>query len=287
MSKPIINLYNHFHNGDILFSRMITELLKTKFEIKFYHNLTPPLFQDMEDVEEIQGIPLEFQTHDHFLDSLKYNAVNTWLGQGSMRYTNRVNAGCSFENHMELTKDICQTLDIPVNEIEEYLPSINFNNLPKYETINSQMVEIKKKYRKIVLISNGDVHSMQSSNFDFYPIVTQLSHEFPDVLFICTKSVDCVNENMINVDSITQILPDLLYISQISTFCDVIIGRASGPYCFAQIKQNLLDSNKTFIAFSYNSNEGRFYSNIKAKFLKIVVNKSISIYKNRIFIFFY
>jgi hypothetical protein len=246
---------------------MVTELLKTKFHVKFYHNLNPPLFQDMEDVEEIQGIPLEFQTHDHFSDSLKYNAVNTWLGQGGMTYTNRINAGCSFENHMELTKDICQSLDISVNHIEEYLPSVNFSNLPKYETINSQMVELKEKYKKIILISNGDVHSSQSYNFDFYPVITELSYEYPDVLFICTKSVPCVNSNMINVDSITQILPDLLYISQISTFCDVIIGRASGPYCFAQIKQNLLDTNKTFIAFSYNPNEGRFYSDIKAKFL--------------------
>lgn len=267
MEKKIINLYNHFHNGDILFSRMIVNLLKSKFQIRFHHTLTPPLFQDMPDVEEIPGIPSEFQTHDHFLTSLNHNAINTWLGQGGMRYTNVVNAGCSFENHMELTKDICNHVGVSVNEIEEYLPSVEFQNLPNFERVNTLMSEYRSKFRKIVLISNGDVHSMQSHNFDFHPIITQLSHEFSDVLFICTKSVDCVNPNMINVDSITQILPDLLYISQISTFCDVIIGRASGPYCFSQIKENLLDDNKTFIAFSYNINEGKFYSNLKSKFV--------------------
>lgn len=267
MKKEIINLYNHFHNGDIFFSRMIVNLLKSKFQIRFYHNLTPPLFQDMVDVEEIHGIPPEFQTHDHFLTSTNFNAVNTWLGQGSMRYTNRINAGCSFENHMELTKEICSHFDISVNEIEEYLPTVEFQNLPNFEKVNNDMSEYKRKFRKIVLISNGDVHSMQSHNFDFSPIINHLCEQFPDVLFICTKSIDSINPNMINVESITQILPDLLYISQISTFCDVIIGRASGPYCFSQIKENLLNHNKTFIAFSFNINEGKFYSNSKSKFV--------------------
>jgi hypothetical protein len=267
MSKETINLYNYFHNGDILFARMVTNLLKTKFNVKFHHNLTPPLFQDMPEVEEFSNIPSEFNSPDHFLDSLQFNAINTWLGQGGMRYLNRVNAGCSFENHMELAKEICNNFGIVIHDIEEHLPTVNFSNLPKFELINSEMLSYKEKFRKIVLVSNGDVHSSQSHNFDFYPLIVQLSSDFPDVLFLCTKSINCINNNMINVDTITQIIPDLLYISQISTFCDVIIGRASGPYCFSQIKENLLDRNKTFIAFSYNANEGKFYSKLKANFV--------------------
>ena len=269
MSKKIINIYNHFHNGDVLFSRMVTNLLRNKFNVKFYHNLTPPLFQDCLDIEEISGIPSEFKNTDHFSESLKLDAINTWIGQGQNRisYLNRVNNGCSFENHMELAKEIVSNFDIQISDIEEYLPTINYSNLPNFNLINSKIILYKKKFKKIVLISNGDVQSGQSYNFDFYPLIIQLSSEFPNILFICTKSINCINDNIVNVDTITQVLPDLLYISQISTFCDVIIGRASGPYCFAQVRENLLDVNKTFISFNFHPDEGKFYSNLKANFI--------------------
>ena len=267
MSKTTINLYNHFHNGDVLFARMVTNLLKNKFKVRFYHNLTPPLFQDCLDIEEISGIPSEFKHTDHFSESLKFDAINTWIGQGSVSNLNRVNDGCSFENHMELAKEIISNFDIQISDIEEHLPTINYSNLPNFDLINYKIISYKEKFEKIVLSSNGDVHSGQSHNFDFYPLITQLSSEFPNILFICSKSVNCINDNMVNVDTITQVLPDLLYISQISTFCDVIIGRASGPYCFAQVKENLLDVNKTFISFNFNPNEGKFYSNLKANFI--------------------
>jgi hypothetical protein len=86
-------------------------------------------------------------------------------------------------------------------------------------------------------------------------------------LFIVTKPVNEINENIVNVEKITNTYPDLLYISQISTYCDVIVGRASGPYCFTQLKNNLLDSNKTYISFNNNIDEGRFYFNLKSKFV--------------------
>ena len=43
---------------------------------------------------------------------------------------------------------------------------------------------------------------------------------------------------------------DLNEISYLSLFCDTIIGRASGPYVFTQVKENLYNPNKTFLAFT-------------------------------------
>ena len=124
-----------------------------------------------------------------------------------------------------------------------------------------------KNYRKTVLISNGFVHSSQSQNFNFENIINHLSNEYNDILFFITENINTNNPNVVFTGDLTNILPDLLHISYISTKSDVIIGRASGPFCFSQIKENLLDINKTFICFSYRYHDGKYYDNQKSKFL--------------------
>ena len=79
-----------------------------------------------------------------------------------------------------------------------------------------------------------------------------------------TQDILTNSTNIINTSSITKIQPDLLQISLISSFCDIIVGRASGPYCFTHTKENLLNPNKTYISFSNNVNEGVWYKNTKA-----------------------
>lgn len=263
--KKKIYLYNHFHNGDIFFSRILVNIIKDKFDITFYHNQKTPLFIDIPEVCEINGIPSNFKYTDHFLESIKVGAINTWIGQPG--YINKINGGCSFENYMELIKDICKLLEIKIENHEEYLPTVNFHNLPKYEEIKNKINNYKKIYNKLILVSNGDVHSSQAPNFDFFPIIERLSNEFPNFLFLNTKTVNLSNENIVNVYQLTETLPDLLYITQLSIDCDVIIGRASGPYCFTQIKNNLLNENKTYISFNNEINEGKFYSGLRSKFV--------------------
>ena len=57
----------------------------------------------------------------------------------------------------------------------------------------------------------------------------------------------------------------MLYISFISTKCDIIIGRASGPFCYCHVKENLLDKNKTFISLTHNEIEGVWFKESNAK----------------------
>jgi hypothetical protein len=56
---------------------------------------------------------------------------------------------------------------------------------------------------------------------------------------------------------------DLNEISYISTFCDIIIGRGSGPYCFSTIKSNLLNKNKIFIGFTNLIEDAKWANNIE------------------------
>jgi hypothetical protein len=263
--KNNIVLYNHFHNGDIFYSRILINILKDHYNITYYHNLQSPLFEDLPEVNEIVGIPANYDIHN---TNLENNIVNTWIGQKQMFYvTHQPIPGCSFTNTLKLVKDICNFYNIELdNNFNNYLPSVIYKNLKSYNSIVEKMKELKLKYELIILVCDGNVNSGQSHNFNFTPIVENLSENNPNCLFLSTNQLYNNKSNIISTHpQITESLPDLLQISLISTYCDIIVGRASGPYCFSQTKENFNDDKKTFISFSNTESEGIFYYEGKNK----------------------
>lgn len=251
-----IQLYNHFHYGDVFFSRIIVKELYDFFEIDYYHNLNTPLFPDFENVNEIRGIPPNFDVQQGDLKNYK---VNTWIGQKNFSYLNKEKRGCCFENYMILVHEILDYFKIEKKEKEEYLPTINFNKVSNTPNIERDLIRFKKIFSKLILISNGNVHSGQSLNFNFDDIILKLSTKFPNYLFLVTEKIRFKSENIICTSDITKIHPDLLQISFISKFCDVVIGRSSGPHSFCMIKDNLFDETKTFISFNNLKDESHYY----------------------------
>jgi len=263
--KETINLYNHFHNGDLFYSRPAILGLSEKFKINFYHNMNGKFFQDIDGLNEINGVPPNFGIHT---TDLKNKIVNLWIGQSNMVYINKTNHGCSFENHMFLANEICEYYGINITNHEKCLPFINYEKLINYDLVKTKMEDYKKTYKSIIFISNGNVNSGQSVNFSLSSIIQKLCLEFSDSLILITEKIEHLKfPNLVYTGDITNIFPDLLLNGFISTYSDIIVGRASGPYCFAQNSTNLLDENKTFIAFCNNINEGRFYEKQKSKFL--------------------
>jgi len=256
-----IVLYNHFHNGDIFYSRMITQALSKHYVINFYHKLPPVLFEDTPEInEKSQNIDLIFNMHNSNPES---GFVNTWIGQYNMKYVHKYN--CSFRSNYILLTDICDTLGIKTPTEEEVLPVVNYKNISNIDNIVKIVDDLTSKYQKLIFVSTGPVHSVQSYNFDFTPIIRHLSSLYNDYCFIVTTDMENLNENVINGNKITQTTPDLLQLSYISTKCDVIIGRSSGPFCFTHVKENLLNPNKTFISFARTLDEGMWYDKSIAK----------------------
>jgi hypothetical protein len=254
-------LYNHFHNGDIFYSRMITQALSKHYDITFLHKLTPVLFEDNSEIKELsKNIDLTLNLHT---SSPENGFVNTWIGQYNMKYVNMNN--CSFRSNYILLTDICKILNIEVPTEEEVLPVVNYEKVNNINNVIKDVDELKTKYEKLIFISTGPVHSAQSSNFDFTPIIRHISLLYKNYCFIVTTDMTNMNENVINASKLTQKTPDLLLLSYISTKCDVIIGRSSGPYCFTHVKENLLNPNKTFISFSRTLDEGMWYDKSIAK----------------------
>jgi hypothetical protein len=260
--KSTIELYNHHNNGDVFYSRVLVNSLIDDYNIIFYHNLNVQLFSDLNEVTEIYGIPNHMTQKNTDIDN---KVINTWIGQQDLKYLISPNPGCNFNNYFELVKDILTRLNLPIKEKWEHLPTIRFTNIPNYKDILNQMLILKENYKKILLISNGNVHSGQSSNFDMSNLILTLSENNQDCLFLITHNINHNKSNIIYVNEITKIIPDLLQIGFISTYCDIIIGRASGPYCFTHIKENLMDKNKTFISFTNNHTEGKWFLESKSK----------------------
>jgi hypothetical protein len=261
--KETINIYNHFHNGDIFYARVLINALIEKYNVNFYHNLNSPLLSDIDGLTEIKGVPPNFDIH---WSNLNNKNVNSWIGQQNMIFVNTPIPGCSFENYFTLVKQIISHYGIDIKTDEHfYLPVVNYERIHNYEMINEKMSELKSKYKKIILLSNGNVNSGQSLNIDLSTVIINLANINPNCLFLTTNDIQTEYDNIINTSVLTNTIPDLLQISLISTFCDVIVGRASGPYCFTHTKENLLNENKTYISFSYNQNEGIWYKGLRAK----------------------
>ena len=92
--------------------------------------------------------------------------------------------------------------------------------------------------------------SNQAINFDMNPIIINLAIKYPSCNFYVTHAFPTDLKNIIDCNTIIseKIKSNLNEISYISTFCDIIVGRGSGPFCFTHVKENLYNKNKTYIS---------------------------------------
>jgi len=243
-----INLFNHYHYGDIFYSRtLIKPLIENGFIVNFYHNLNYGILEDIENCNEFSKI------------TIPNDSINTWLGQSGALDEN----GCSFNAHKNLSLKVLKNLGIENINEQDLLPEIYFDNLSGKEKIDSLLSYANN--RKIVLVCNGEVNSGQSNYIDFNLILNYLSSKYPNFLFVTTSPINFYSENLLFIGDYTKKIPDLLLIGYLSKFCDIIIGRASGPVCYTHTKQNLMNPNKTYISFTVREHEGKWYCRSKAK----------------------
>ena len=260
--KKTINLFNHYHNGDVFYSRMILQPLLNYFDINFYHSNRIGLFEDIKQVKEF-NFNNDFYPDQHYSDP-SLGIVNTWIGQQNHKYIIPDHT-CDFKNNFKIVDEVLNILNINIPEEHDILPSVNYENLKNYENVKSSLELIKNKFKKIILICNGAVHSGQSGNFSFNQIIDNLSGQYPEICFITTEDTSIIKENIFYTYEITQKIPDLLLISFISKYCDIIVGRQSGPQCFCHTKENLLDNKKIFITINDNELGGKWYYNSVAE----------------------
>lgn len=282
--------YNYWHNGDIHYSREFVKdiISKTNFDNYFYaHNNKFGLLKDIEKLTEIKFETIgntELNTLNIF-DKNNDVYINTWIGQLKMKY---IGFGINVHSNYMIYKDIYRQLNISMNDVKTYIPKINFDVINK-QPIDSFFEDRKKN----VLICNGKLCSNQSTPQPFEPFIMDLSEKFSTFNFIFTDNTNKIDrENIFYTDDIiglnTTIVTDLNEISYLSTFCDVIIGKESGPFAFSTIEDNM-NGNKTFINFCdrkdwcwdpYATCQYEWSNNYNLNVMYDLIKKTINKYEN-------
>jgi hypothetical protein len=250
-----VYFYCHYGNGDIHESR---EFVKDMIELipseyYFYaHGKSPRILEDIPKLisTEVTSI-MDMRKDIYEIDNDLY--INTWIGRDSSYVLPGI--GCILTEYYRMYNDILAKIGLHLSRpIIDYLPNID------YSYFNTKYIDnfLKWEFRKKVLICNGPVQSCQAENFNWTPIINRLNFYYPEVAFIMTQIDDKINSINCNpnISFTSEIIKsqdrfDLNEISYLSTFCDIIIGRSSGPFLFSQVRENWMNPNKKFLSFTY------------------------------------
>ena len=277
MSYNNIYFYNNFHNGDVFYSREFVRDIMNKINSKYYY-IHSNDFSILKDFP-IEQINITSPDNNSFI-TIKDNDlfINTWIGNSRAKY---LLSQCSLLSNYRMYSDIYKELGLEIDNIESYIPNVNF------EFVNKENID-KSDISDSILICNNNVLSGQAHNFNFDPIIDSLSDKFKDKKFIITNNTNIIKDNVMLAENIIGYSNNnLLEISYLSRKTNIIIGRASGPFCFTHIKDNINDENKIFICFASVENNCKWipdkyskakqywssnYSNIIEYIEKIIIN---------------
>lgn len=248
-----ILFFNDWHNGDVHMSRpYVVDLMQLlgDCDYYYYHPNNPKL---LSDIENLTYVPNKIDA-DIIID--------TWIGQYFYKGMMSPWMGCNFPSYYAVMSKVYESLKLGefIKPIEYYLPTINYGRF-YIENIDRHFRRSKKHH---VLICNNGTLSGQAPEVCFDEILTTLAETYPAVNFLVSndQEIKPPQKNIIFCSQIIgspQPICDLNEISYISTHCDLIIGRSSGPYSFSITKENM-ESNQ-FICICNSKIDSWFLEN--------------------------
>ena len=249
--------FNFYHNGDLFHSKpFVREVINTLGQEKVMYAHYKP--HDLLAELEIPLVKLEGMDHRTKVLRLKdpdMQFLNTWIGSYFDKYTGE----CTLNFNMKMWADIYEEINTAFNKkmqlgpVENYLPYVDYN---KFDLANVRFY-IDSDAHKKVLFCNGPAMSGQCEyNGDMNEIIIPLAVDHPEITFITTKELEKTPPNIKYTGNIIQSERcDLNEIAYLSKYCSLIVGRNSGPFCFASTGENLNDSSKTFYAFGHQESD--------------------------------
>lgn len=253
--------YCHFGAGDLFESReFVKEIMRIipAGEYFYAHGKSPRMFLDIPELKYMTVTP-EMSAVDKFKIDGNTLYINTWIGRDGRYVLPQV--GCVIDKNYEMFNDILTGLGYPnlSKPYLEYLPVVDFSYFytEKIDEFLPNMADSLK-----VLVCNGPVQSSQAENFNFDIPIRLLAEEHPEVSFIVTELTQSLVKN--NITSTSRIIQhpsygfDLNEISYLAKFCDIIIGRKSGPFVFAHNRDVWYNGNKKSLSFTYAKHSSHF-----------------------------
>lgn len=248
-----ICFFNHYHNGDLFHGKsFIREIMyNVDTEFMYAHRMNPAVLGDMDiQHEQLPNIPQKAR----YLDLGDTFLINTWIGayfgygikydfECTLRFTHQM-----YARIFDLINQVFPGTGMVLGPVDTYIPFINYGMIDK-SGVNRY---VGSDTRKKILFSNGPCQSGQCEyNGDMKDIIENVATKHPQKAFIATHKFDTQLKNIkFTNDIIDQSKGcDLNEISYLSTYCDLIIGRNSGPFCFTVTDTNTSNPQKTFYAF--------------------------------------
>jgi len=254
-----IVFFNHFHNGDLHISRGIVSKIIDKVrqidpttQFSYAHVNDRGL---VSDISNLSFDPISMRTIDQFENlQTRGNAtyINTWYAQQHHKYMNR--HGMTIDCLYEALDDTCKThwnfsLSDISSDLSSFYPSIDYSKF-YIQNVKDWLVAYPQQK---VFVSNGLAMSGQAVNFQMTPIIAELAKRHSEKIFILSNdegNFPLPSNVFYSKDIIKkQSGSDLNENSFITTFCDLIIGRASGAFSYAWTRQNMIERNTKFLCF--------------------------------------
>lgn len=254
-----VTFFNHFHNGDLHISRefirkIIQKVNSINPEITFSyaHNNDPCLLSDIPNLAYENLNALRIDQFENLTTRGETTFINTWYAQQRYRYMNI--HGMTLDCLYEAFNDSCKTLwgfgmeDLS-SDPSSFIPTIDYSRFYIQDAQNWLAQNPQKK----IIVSNGLAMSGQATNFSMAPIISELAQMHKDKIFILTNQEGNVHlpSNVVYSKDIIKkpVGSDLNENSFLTTFCDVIVGRASGVFSYAWTQQNMLQRKVKFVCF--------------------------------------
>jgi hypothetical protein len=267
-----IVFFNHWHYGDLFSTRgLIADIKQQLPDANFFysHKKNPRAIIDLVetlDEEDNTAVMAGMDMWQRFGTDDDTALINTWVGAYMGLWAN---THPSYISHHRIYRELYNNLrqqfgiDLELNEdVWSYVPTID------YSVYNTAVVDaLNINSANSYLICNSKVASKQSSMDSMEKIIEHVASNFSDDTFYVTEKFDTKHNNIKFTSDIFNNECDLCDISYLSTKVNLIIGKNSGPFTYANTKHNLLDMNKVFVNFSHKPEDTLPYAlDIKCDF---------------------
>ena len=259
---PINNIVflNHKNYGNIFYTREYIRDIQsqlTDFRFGYAHQLNNLILKDFNFIslsaEKNTQILQMIDQNNKFAQSDDTIFINTSPSAWKDVYTgNEPTFNDCYGVYQNLYTALNQNFNLNLtfrSSVREYLPEVDYT-----------FVETDKVHSFIDNKSKGKIY-LFCNNFTDYPndyvgsmesIIESMARNYPNDTFVATHGFATSLDNIHFTLDIFSLNNDLLEISYLSKFADVIIGKNNGPYTYTLTKSNLNSSNKNFVCITNN-----------------------------------
>jgi len=256
-----IYFFNNFGNGDVFFNTPyisdIASQLK-EHEIIYLHKKSPRLLLDKNFKSEASPFNIfQIPTPYKIIKENDNHFFNVHVGAYFDLFQDDKSFNTTLPSFHKLFTFIYHQVNqiygtnLSIQNLEYYFSDIDYN-FYRTQPIDDFFKNVS--FDRKILICNGPALSGQCHGYngDMKNIIETLANKFTNDLFLCATKF---NTELNNINFCDDIIGhdlnnhNLNEVSYISTKCDIITGRNSGPLCFCSTRENMFVKRKRIIIF--------------------------------------